>query len=559
MEKKQTNYESSVKRYLESYRQRLSSAGQTKPDRAEHAIRELYLRVKDRRPELILWCKSPYQMAVLPPLFASVLETKEWRRLVAKVRLHSSGSLEWESAWKEQWNRLTAAMDPLFMSILEHPREYSFDASVRISAVERLEDMLRDALKQGKLDDDLIDTKVDKHAPENYRRIKHDRDFYKFATIVQACAERAAGLPLGVDLDLPQNGAEPDPVWSTRIADFSIMTRGITQGVFLGTWDPRLVTKVLPATEKLMPQLDPADREAALRIKQMCIETEQIARRRLTWFRRLPPLSPAFNPADVQKWNEEWGQKWDARINGKSKLEQIQGVVQTGMDGFSSFNKMVREQIGLRNQGTLWFPYSDWIPFTFACLFLDQNFFGKLKEDIDILAALGHGACGYFFCSKVCFVCEAPLKYKTNAAGRPHSEDGPAAVWADGFKVYSWRGIPVAPTTIEHKNRINVNRIHAEKNAEIKRVMIDIYGESRYLMDAGAKVIHADECGTLYRADIEHEEPLVMVKVRNSTPEPDGTYKHYFLRVPPTMLRAREAVAWTFGLPESEYHPTHHS
>jgi hypothetical protein len=52
------------------------------------------------------------------------------------------------------------------------------------------------------------------------------------------------------------------------------------------------------------------------------------------------------------------------------------------------------------------------------------------------------------------------------------------------------------------------------------------------------------------------DEPLVMVKVRNSTPEPDGAYKDYFLRVPPTMRTAREAVAWTFGLEAEDYKPT---
>jgi len=37
------------------------------------------------------------------------------------------------------------------------------------------------------------------------------------------------------------------------------------------------------------------------------------------------------------------------------------------------------------------------------------------------------------------------------------------------------------------------------------------------------------------------------------TPEPDGTYKQYFLQVPPTVRSARQAVAWTYGLTEHEY------
>jgi hypothetical protein len=46
-----------------------------------------------------------------------------------------------------------------------------------------------------------------------------------------------------------------------------------------------------------------------------------------------------------------------------------------------------------------------------------------------------------------------------------------------------------------------------------------------------------------------------MVEVINATPEPDGSRKRYWLRVPPYMRTAREAVAWTFGLSGKEYAP----
>ena len=47
-----------------------------------------------------------------------------------------------------------------------------------------------------------------------------------------------------------------------------------------------------------------------------------------------------------------------------------------------------------------------------------------------------------------------------------------------------------------------------------------------------------------------------MVEVVNSTPEPDGTWKTYFLRVPPTTTTATAAVAWTFGMAEAAYQPS---
>ena len=51
----------------------------------------------------------------------------------------------------------------------------------------------------------------------------------------------------------------------------------------------------------------------------------------------------------------------------------------------------------------------------------------------------------------------------------------------------------------------------------------------------------------------EFIESLVMVEVVNSTAEPDGEFKNYWLRVPPDVGTAREAVAWTFNLSTEEY------
>ena len=86
-------------------------------------------------------------------------------------------------------------------------------------------------------------------------------------------------------------------------------------------------------------------------------------------------------------------------------------------------------------------------------------------------------------------------------------------------------------------------------------VLIDRYGYARYLKDADAIVIDRDECGTLYMCTFPDDEPLKMVEVKNATPEPDGSFRTYFLRVPPQMVGARQSVAWTFGMSEREYSP----
>lgn len=63
--------------------------------------------------------------------------------------------------------------------------------------------------------------------------------------------------------------------------------------------------------------------------------------------------------------------------------------------------------------------------------------------------------------------------------------------------------------------------------------------------------VHVDDYGVL----CERADGRKFVRVINSTPEPDGSYRDYWLSVPSNMRRAREAIAWTFGLREEEYAP----
>jgi hypothetical protein len=68
--------------------------------------------------------------------------------------------------------------------------------------------------------------------------------------------------------------------------------------------------------------------------------------------------------------------------------------------------------------------------------------------------------------------------------------------------------------------------------------------------------VRSDATGSLYRAV---GTQLALLLVQNSTPEPDGSFKHYILRVPPWLTSPISAVAWTFGLTVQEYAPAHES
>ena len=151
---------------------------------------------------------------------------------------------------------------------------------------------------------------------------------------------------------------------------------------------------------------------------------------------------------------------------------------------------------------------------------------------------------------------------------RLHRADGPA-LESDVEPLYFWHGVLVNAHVIEQPDLITLQEIQGETNAEVRRVLLERFGFDRYLRESNAELLHTDQFGELYRAEVPGDEPLVMVSVLNSTPEPDGHKKRYFLRVDPNCrplladgtfgraqaLTARNAIASTFGLRGSQYVP----
>jgi hypothetical protein len=175
--------------------------------------------------------------------------------------------------------------------------------------------------------------------------------------------------------------------------------------------------------------------------------------------------------------------------------------------------------------------------------------------ELDGLARVARSAGWWWPYEGVAILTERPVALHRDNLGRLHHGDGPALSYPDGWAMHAWRGMPIPPDVAARLPSLTAADIRAETNAEMRRVMVEYFGYERYLRETGATQVHTDQFGTLWRADVPGDEALVMVQVLNSTPEPDGTRRTYFLRVPPTMTTAREAVAWTFGLTPEEYAP----
>lgn len=165
-------------------------------------------------------------------------------------------------------------------------------------------------------------------------------------------------------------------------------------------------------------------------------------------------------------------------------------------------------------------------------------------------------SCGWFWpFADFCIVSDRPKVIAIDKYARLHNSKGAAVQYRDGLRMYCWEGSCVPARVINFAQHMNAHDIETEPNIEVRRFMIDMFGLDKFMLASGARKIHTDETGSLYLKDMLDDEPIVLVEVINRSPEPDGHFKRYFLRVPPHIRTAREAVAWTFGLRPEHYKP----
>ena len=201
--------------------------------------------------------------------------------------------------------------------------------------------------------------------------------------------------------------------------------------------------------------------------------------------------------------------------------------------------------------GNQWSSWVAFLSFFRHVVKLDLNEYEKFKfyEDACI-----HGGPRIMH-QDFCMISDRPEILLVDEQNRPHCDTGPFCKWRDGFSLYAIHGVRVPQYVVETPALIEIKDIENENNLEVKRVMIDRYGSDRYMQDSGAQLVQSDRYGELYVKPIQGDETITMVKVINSTPEPDGTNKIYWLRVPPNTPTAHAGVAWSFGLDVDQYNP----
>lgn len=144
---------------------------------------------------------------------------------------------------------------------------------------------------------------------------------------------------------------------------------------------------------------------------------------------------------------------------------------------------------------------------------------------------------------------DSPKKYHFNNQTRLHNERGAAAVFRDGWSIYCLGGIIVPKQFILEKGYLTAGRIDGLRNNEQRRVLIEMLGYEKYMKDTGAFKLHSDKDTLghqriLWRLNGMQGLLTNVLEVFNSTPEPDGTHKKYFLTVPHGIWNCTQAMQW---------------
>jgi hypothetical protein len=167
------------------------------------------------------------------------------------------------------------------------------------------------------------------------------------------------------------------------------------------------------------------------------------------------------------------------------------------------------------------------------------------------LVAFCESAAGATASPKVCWLCERPAAIAVDERGRLHSTDGPALTYRDGWSIWAYHGIELWEDAIMRPETITFDTILECSNVEQRRALVELFGLERFVreMQERGYRCHKGRNGTLWKLD--HD--IALVEVVNGTPEPDGSYKHYFLPCDPRAETATEAVAGTYGLRPEQY------
>ncbi len=180
------------------------------------------------------------------------------------------------------------------------------------------------------------------------------------------------------------------------------------------------------------------------------------------------------------------------------------------------------------------------------------RFFHEVCQDNALmhLAQLNELVSGYRLGDAEAWLIRKPVRLERDAQGRLHSADGTAIQYVDELGVFAWHGVRCPERYI--RGQITRADWLREANLERRRVIEERLGLEQFIALVGERCIDQSKRGKLMEIDLPGDPQRVAHYLQVRDP---STNRQYYLRVPPSITTADEAVAWTFGLDAAAYQP----
>ena len=137
---------------------------------------------------------------------------------------------------------------------------------------------------------------------------------------------------------------------------------------------------------------------------------------------------------------------------------------------------------------------------------------------------------------------------------RFHSTEKPAIRWKNGHEFYYIHGVNVDEKIVKYPEKLTKKDWINQTNLEVRRIIQDRM--PNFVEKIGAKSINYAKGYELFEIDVNPDPEKIAhyLKMKDTS-----TDRIYYLRVPPNINNAPDALAWSFNLSVEEYKPIQES
>ena len=190
--------------------------------------------------------------------------------------------------------------------------------------------------------------------------------------------------------------------------------------------------------------------------------------------------------------------------------------------------------------------FSYWVAWITFAKEIGLKYPDKQQKGLNLMATLCKSSFWWYPFKGFC-VCSEKPKFIFRENGRFHNVTGAAIEFRDGYKLWSIDGMTVTEQIVMMPETLTIQQIEDETNVEIRRIMIQRFGEEKYLIET--KAVCIDFSAGLGLQGSAPRALYVLPKGEKILFGTDGSTKRpYFMRVPTEAKTCSEAHRMISGL-----------